>query len=604
MALDTEESAISPELTAKMESIVPGRYGTHRSWGFGRIREVDENLKQVTIDFLTKKGHSMQIEYAAQTFQLLPDSHILAQKLDHRDELKQKAISDPIAVVKNCIESLGSQATTDNIQQVLSPDIIAVDQWKKWWDSVKRTLKKEGLCEIPTKKTDPFVLLEEKVDEPALAQKGFRDAVGTKAVLAQISPLIKSWSTLNQGGFADEVIAKIDETMARTPASQLAVLVELSLGRAELLKLSGRPADEGPRSLSALIPKDLRSLGALLDQLAISKQEPVLTTLQAQRPDEWPKLFLALLSKGNARTAEAIVEAFVRGGRGDDVYVSVDRLIRERNVTSDFMYWLGKNRPKAFAKLVEPRLFLAILSVLERDMLSEIKKGTKLYELVLNDKGFIAEMLQGAPLDDVRDVTRAIILSPVFKELDKRSLLGTLIKLYPAVQSMVAGEKTSEESTLIVSWSSLERRKNELEEIVNKKIPENSKDIGIARSYGDLRENHEFKSAKEMQTILMRRKSELESMLMRARGTDFANVDTSQVNIGTKVTVIDTASGQKQTYTILGAWDSEPTEGILSYLTALAKSLLNHKIGDVIEVSREDGEGTRSLKIELIESYK
>ena len=71
---------------------------------------------------------------------------------------------------------------------------------------------------------------------------------------------------------------------------------------------------------------------------------------------------------------------------------------------------------------------------------------------------------------------------------------------------------------------------------MNKKIPENSKEIGIARSYGDLRENFEFKAAKEMQAVLMRRKSELEAALHNARGTAFESPDTSQVSIGTIVT--------------------------------------------------------------------
>jgi transcription elongation GreA/GreB family factor len=73
----------------------------------------------------------------------------------------------------------------------------------------------------------------------------------------------------------------------------------------------------------------------------------------------------------------------------------------------------------------------------------------------------------------------------------------------------------------VVSWESLERRKNEYAELVQKSIPANSKEIAIARSYGDLRENHEYKAAKEMQKILMRRKSELEFQLVRARGVRF-----------------------------------------------------------------------------------
>jgi hypothetical protein len=95
--------------------------------------------------------------------------------------------------------------------------------------------------------------------------------------------------------------------------------------------------------------------------------------------------------------------------------------------------------------------------------------------------------------------------------MDKRSLLARIVKSYPAVQSLISGEQTKQESNLLVSWESLEKRKNEYHELVQKKIPANSKEIALARSYGDLRENHEYKAAKEMQKLLMRRKGELAS---------------------------------------------------------------------------------------------
>src|SRR5205085_8955928 len=137
--------------------------------------------------------------------------------------------------------------------------------------------------------------------------------------------------------------------------------------------------------------------------------------------------------------------------------------------------------------------------------------------------------------------------------MDKRSLLSRIVKSYPAVQSLIAGEQSRHDAALLVSWESLERRKNEYTELVPKKIPANSKEIAIARSYGDLRENHEYKAAKEMQKLLMRRKSELETQLVRARGTDFANPRTDVVSIGTRVKVTNPATQQNESFSILGA---------------------------------------------------
>src|SRR4030095_17106425 len=141
---------------------------------------------------------------------------------------------------------------------------------------------------------------------------------------------------------------------------------------------------------------------------------------------------------------------------------------------------------------------------------------------------------------------------PVFYVLTNRDLMARMIKLYPELESMATGAQPEEKAeSLIVSWSSLRKRQEEYEEIVNKKIPENSKEIGVARSYGDLRENFEFKAAKEMQAVLMRRKSELERALHLARGTGFENPDTSQISIGTIVTLREVDSGQEESYTVL-----------------------------------------------------
>src|SRR4029077_8475192 len=168
--------------------------------------------------------------------------------------------------------------------------------------------------------------------------------------------------------------------------------------------------------------------------------------------------------------------------------------------------------------------------------------------------------------------------------------MARVIKLYPELESMATGAQQEEKTdTLIVSWSSLRKRQEEYEEIVKKKIPENSKEIGVARSYGDLRENFEFKAAKQMQSVLMRRKTELEQLLHRARGTAFENPDTSHVSIGTIVTLRDQKSGKEETYTILGAWDGDPERDIISYQTAIGQALLGHKPGEFVTLNTDHG---------------
>jgi transcription elongation GreA/GreB family factor len=221
---------------------------------------------------------------------------------------------------------------------------------------------------------------------------------------------------------------------------------------------------------------------------------------------------------------------------------------------------------------------------------------------MLADQSLIADLTGTADIEVVKDLTRALQFSPVFEDMDKRSLLARIVKRHPSVQSLITGDQGSkQESAMYVSWDSLERRRAEYTELVQKKVPANSKEIAIARSYGDLRENHEYKAAKEMQKVLMRRKEELEALLSRARGTDFANPRTDVVSIGTVVYATDLNANKIEVFTVLGAWDFDAEKNIISYLTPVGQALLNRKVGEEVE-AEVDGVIHRH-RIDKIEAY-
>ncbi len=589
----------------KLKKLAPGTYCIHRSWGFGKIKDWDANAESVVIDFKTKAGHLMQYAYAAESLTPLAPDHVSVQKAEDAGALKKRAAEDPVSVVIDCIRSLGAQATADHIQALLSPDIISANDYKKWWDGAKRALKKDGHFYVPGKKNEALRQLEAPGAMGDSAMENLRLANGPKAVLLALASVSKYWPEIKADSILNEVAELLDSTITKVPKSQLAMQVELALARDEFFAMAGHAPETGMWAVTSLVPQATPALSTLLDNLPGSRQPKLLEALRVGLPETWPTIFLSLIPRANGRVAEVITEAFQNAGRPADVQTAVNRYIRERNITCDFLFWLCKNRPEIYGSLIEPQLFMAILSVLEKDQFSEIKKGTKLYELVLGDKALIAAILKDAKVPDVRDITRAILLSPVFEELDKRSLLAAIIKLYPEVQAMVVGtdKGSASDQKIIVSWPSLKRRQAELEEIVTKKIPQNSKDIGIARGYGDLKENHEFKSAREMQGILTRQKAELELDLARAEATDFANADTSKVTLGTLVTIKDVATGEQLAYTILGAWDSDLSKGIISYQTAVARALLNHSVGEQIELPAGEG-GNRQVTIEKIETHQ
>ena len=341
----------------------------------------------------------------------------------------------------------------------------------------------------------------------------------------------------------------------------------------------------------------------MVETLSAGKQPRFVELMAELLGERWTELFNALLPRASGRLMDAIHAKFKKAGRGAEMEGAIDRLLRERQVHPDTVVWLCRNRSGDFQKIGGPFLFLTALAVLEKEQLADRWRASRLHDLLLEDKELIRDLLAASAPEEMRDITRAALASTAFEELDKRSLMGALVKLHPHISSMVAGEnKASATESLVVSWESLEKRKKELEEIVNKKIPANSKDIGVARSYGDLRENHEFKAAKEMQAVLMRRKAELESMIVSAQGTDFSGVKGDVVDIGT-ITEIQEDGGATRKLTILGAWDSDPENGIISYQTAVGQALLKKKPGDTAELPSEGG-GKSKIRIVSVRPYR
>ena len=129
----------------------------------------------------------------------------------------------------------------------------------------------------------------------------------------------------------------------------------------------------------------------------------------------------------------------------------------------------------------------------------------------------------------------------------------------------------------------------QLRKIVEIDIPKNSKEIGIARSYGDLRENSEYKAAKEHQNILMRRQEEYEADLQQVQGTDFSAFVAEVAGVGTSVHIKDSA-GAEERYNILGEWDGDEELSIISSKSALAQALTGHKAGDDVVIPEVTGE--------------
>ena len=120
--------------------------------------------------------------------------------------------------------------------------------------------------------------------------------------------------------------------------------------------------------------------------------------------------------------------------------------------------------------------------------------------------------------------------------------------------------------------------------------------IAEARDKGDLSENAEYDAAREAQGLLEMRIAQLENTLSKARIIDESKIDTSKVQILSRVKLMNHNVKREVEYTIVSENEANLREGKLAIGTPIAKALLGKKVGDVVEVQVPAG----LLKLEIL----
>ena len=602
MREELEKLAVAGKIGSKhiepLLTLTQGGYCSHKSWGFGRITTVDTVFCQFTIDFVGRPGHKMDLSFAAESLKSIPAEHILAKKTADLHGLRQMAARDHLGLIKLVLNSYGGKATLDQVHKDLVPDVITED-WKKWLEVAKREMKKDGHFIVPLKKTDPIVYQAQETTIQKRVMDKFKAAKGLKARLVEAAELLKNVDDLdNKAATVAEAITTLNAEITSHQRTQPALALEAVLLRDDLAKAAGLTATEGELTESALWNQGLK-LGQLLDGMPAAKHRRALDCFKVAAPTLWHEAVIGTINTVPAKLAGECAAMLMENGKLDLLRETLARLISQHQASSDLLLWLAKERSDTFADILGPEVFRAMVSAIERDTFNE-KKSNKLRDFILADHDLLPELISSADIEVVKDLTRALQLSSSFDDMDRRSLLARIVKVFPIVKELITGEATKQDHSIIVSWESLERRRAEYDDLCKKRIPANSKDIALARSYGDLRENHEYKAAKEMQKVLMRRKSELEIQLNRARGTDFTDVRTDVVSIGTKVNVHDLNNKKAVIFKICGAWDSDPDNGVIAYLSPIGQALLNHPVGEEVEFELHNAK--HKFRIDAIEA--
>ncbi len=572
---------------SKLEAMETGAYVVHRSWGFGQIKKYDEVAQRLVIDFKGKKGHPMDPAFCISTMEVLPEKHLLVRKETDSKKVAVLIAENPAQLVVEALQAYPNQAATAIELEIILAQVVGEEKFKKWWSAAKKAVAKDPRVSVPVKKTECYIVRETPIsaeDEILEQFVGTRSArrriqlaeemmvaTGRKDVKIDLSVVLK--------GVADAV----------KDSNQLDAAERLygAVVRDDLAKAVGQVPNFDPAQ-SAIIA-NVRDLPGMAEKIPVQFQSRFLELIQETHPIEARDVLFNLLKTSQGKFTTECINFLVEQGHVDELAATLKRWQTEQNLRAPVLLWIVKNRhSKKFAQLlndlITPRLLSAIFFAIDYEALqTSSARRIPLGDILSEDTDLISDLLSTADPETARDLANTLMLNQGFEELTKKSLLARFIKIFPKIQSLVAADAESKEEQLLVSRASYDRKREEYDAIVSKKIPENSKAIAVAREHGDLKENSEYKMAKQDQQVLMAQKTLLERELGRARVSDFKDASVDQVGAGSVVEVRHAGSGVTA-YTILGAWDGNPEKHIISYKTPLGAALLGKKSGDTVKV--------------------
>ena len=567
-----------------------------RTWGLGVVLRVDGFYKRVEIDFERKLGHQLSLGYAAETLKLVDDDHILVWKRRRGEELAKMLISKPGQVVRITLQSFGPLTVTQ-LQAALVPALMTEGDWKKFWERARRDLKSDHSIVMPGTRTETIRVLESATSR--------EDEWFTK--LARELNL-------------DNILESVEDLAGRNPVPKLEgkrrTVVSDRLAYAMHGALRDDPGMRARLLMSAQAMDLLEGLGGrkALDEYL---SPVVLETTLRQLPARLNRKFLRFLAETEGdRVVELLrrmlprceigilneIAAYLMENGKEDLVASVFRAaFATRAPSLEILSWVGRFSDKWESWKLAPAsaTMQFMLEGLESEASGQRLKAQNQLRERFSKPDWMKEWMGRLEPHEVENLLLRIKDSAAWPTLDRQSVLAHMVKLRPELAPLLASRPTKTENAgrgPVTSQRMFRERQQQLDRIVNAEIPKVAKDIAIARSYGDLRENFEYKAAKEAQSILFHRRDELMRQLQQVTPTDFKGYPTEKAGIATTVTIAY-GDGRTERYHILGEWDSDTGRGIISSTSRMAQSVIGRKVGDEVTVPSEQGD----VKCRLLE---
>ncbi len=563
-----------------------GNYVFHRTWGIGRIASIKDDT--FVIDFANKTSHRMSLKMAVSALEVLSAEHIwVLKRTKTREELAARVKADAAWALKTIIKSFGNLADMKKIKAELVPDVLTTGEWSRWNTEARSILKKDAAFGNLPDKIDQFMVrdkpisYEEKTYNKFKAEKGFFDRAKTLEDFVQAGQAEpdSDWFAEMFGYFTGFLkgFTAVSETVVSSwllVQRILAVYPFVAPGvSVSFEELFGR-IDNVEETFSRIDDPDLR--------------RDFLVAVKKFIPD-WPGIFARLFF---LFPNKSIVDELVAAAQWDSLSVMIATLLSRYREQREAFVWFAKNllaerwlermevsREKVYIGLIH-LLDITYRDIANKQNASANRKANRQIQEFLFEEGKLLELLMAADQDSI---TRLYTLVDDVKDLDpsiKIQLKHRIKEKHPDFHFLGEPEAEKVSLGLLVTRASFERKSQDLKRLIDVEIPENSKEIGIAMSKGDLRENAEYKAALEKQEMLKVSASRMKEEVQQAQIFNENEVKTDRILFGTRARLRNLKTGQEEVYVILGPWESNPARNVISYLSPLGMALWDHQPGE------------------------
>jgi transcription elongation factor GreA len=570
-----------------------GSFVYHRTWGVGRIAGIEGD--DIRIDFAKKRGHSMSLKMAVGALQTLSKNHIWVLKATWKKEkLHEKVKSDYPWALKTVIKSFGNSCDIKRIKAELSPAVLSPGEWSTWSGHARDILKSDPAFGVSPDNIELFTVrdrpisLAEKLYNEFKAERNFFDRAATiRGFASQKDAELDSEYFTEMFSYFTAFLRSSNQTGEQAVASYLLVK-----------ELAGKYPHLGTGlslNFSDLF-KNIQDVPALFSGLKDNRfKEEFLRHVQLFLPD-WPDIYINLFSYA---LTPSIIAQLEREGYNEKLSAMAASCFDNFRDNREAVVWIFKNAANAewfkAANISFEKQLIALIHILNltyRDIenhrdTTENRKINKLVYAALFKEDKLYSFIDQADSDTI---TRIYTFINDVKDLDpqdKLNLKSRIMDKHPDFKFSGDAEKKASRALIVTAAKYAEKQK-QLAHIMDVEVPANSKEIAFALSLGDLRENAEYKAAKEKQEILNSTVAKLKDEIERAQLFDPNAINTGKVAFGTKVTLRNETKDRQDSYTILGPWESDPDNNIISYLSPFGGAILNKTVGERFDFSIND----------------